>query len=513
MRELEKKYDLLRQVGSGGFSQVFKVRCLKENEIYALKVLTLSEPTNGNKVNLNSSEFDDLRREVEILKKIDSNNIVKVYQEEILDGKLCIKMEFVEGETLEEILIKEKSLDKDTVMDIILQISAALMHCHNFQFKKKDIGYKTETTILRETAIIHNDIHPKNIIRRTLSDGEYEYVLIDFGLSFQNSVAMPAQLNQHGFAEYKSPEKWLEKRLMPSSDIYSFGILIYRCLAGKVPFEVDGSLTESVLEVLKNRHLTEVPAPIWETRKQNLELRKGIIATQPDYPYWLQLIVEKSLEKEPKNRFLSGRELNNYFHDGKKGKLPVNWPVVVPEVIPDLYPKPVPKPDPTPQPVPIINKVLHWMRNNLRYIKLLFVILAVSLLLWKGKDFIPPKQTSPLQVVEEYLKIDKGIKNKEDISSLIPHLTFPLYYYTKEISTPESFIDNYASFLGEDKRREIQIDSIVPVNGTDSLFNVYGEMKVSSINSRGYWITRTSTIKDLIELKDGKIKKFEKLLP
>src|SRR5690606_41852119 len=102
MRELATSYDILKVLGHGGFSAVFKARRKTDGAIVALKQLDLTIDNESQK------EYKDFKEEVDILKKLDHPNIVKVYGEYILDHKPSLEMEYIEGETLETLLKQEK---------------------------------------------------------------------------------------------------------------------------------------------------------------------------------------------------------------------------------------------------------------------------------------------------------------------------------------------------------------------------------------------------------------------
>lgn len=502
INEIEKKYDVLLRLGSGGFAQVFKVKEKESGKLFALKIIGFGE--DDTPIDLDSQEYKDIIQEVEILKKFNSQNIVKVYEHFVLDGKFCILMEFVEGQTLEEILKKEIVLETEHVLDITLQISVALMHCHDLQFNPSEIGYKTETAIIKEKAIIHNDIHPKNIIRRVLPGEEFQYVLIDFGLSFQNANTALLIHTKNGLAEYKSPEKWLGKPLLPSSDIYSLGILLFRCIGGSVPFRMTGLRNE---DELKKEHLLGPIPDLWDLRKTALVNHKDKTISNPDYPYWLQVLVEKSLNKNPEERFYSGKVLNAYYHDGKKGKLAIEWPQVneVKKIENIKTEEIAGKEDPEPR---IFEELLNYVKENSKIIRNWSLLLAgIILLTWLGVSFWQ-KNDEPVYLVEKYLQIDASVEKKEDVQKLLPYLSFPLQYYDKRIQDSNSFVNLYGSLLNKYEKRELNIISINPSVYSKSSVIVSGKLNLYFYNSKNTYRVNPISFKDSIVIKDGKIEGF-----
>src|SRR5690606_29963675 len=231
MRELATSYDILKVLGHGGFSAVFKARRKTDGAIVALKQLDLTIDNEAQK------EYRDFKEEVDILKKLDHPNIVKVYEEHILDHKPSLEMEYIDGETLETILRREKYFSINDTLDLIEQIAGALNYCHHY-YLPGSLAHPTGSVLLNRDAIIHNDINPKNIIRTQNEGGAYRYVLIDFGLSFTDPNAVRHSKKEEGMAEYKAPEKWKGDRVDAPSDIYSLGVMIYEVLTGAVPFPV-----------------------------------------------------------------------------------------------------------------------------------------------------------------------------------------------------------------------------------------------------------------------------------
>lgn len=314
MTELATSYDILKVLGHGGFSAVFKARRKADGDIVALKQLDLTIENETEK------EYRDFKEEVDILKKLDHPNIVKVYEEHILDHKPSLEMEFVDGETLETILKKEKYFSIDDTLDLIEQIAGALNYCHHY-YLPGNIVQHTESALLKRNAIIHNDINPKNIIRTRNEDGTYRYVLIDFGLSFTDPNAVRHSKKEEGMAEYKSPEKWSGAMVDAPSDIYSFGIVLYEALTGVVPFPVKDYKVAGDMIQLEEKHRNAAIPDMCKSRIAILS--ENNMEAECDVPEWLEMLVKKCLEKLPQDRFKTGRELSQFYYDGIEGKIDI----------------------------------------------------------------------------------------------------------------------------------------------------------------------------------------------
>lgn len=319
MKELTSIYDILKVLGHGGFSAVFKARRKSDGKIVALKQLDITI------VDENQKEYRDFKEEVEILKKLDHPNIVKVFAENILDHKPSLEMEYLEGETLETIIKNTPCFSIDETMNFIEQVSSALNYCHHYYLP--DSSRNTESAMLKRSAIVHNDINPKNIIRIKNEDGSFRYVLIDFGLSFTDPNSVRHSKKEEGMAEYKAPEKWMGGVVDTPTDIYSLGTVIYELLTGLVPFPVKNYKEIKDMLQLEENHKTASVPDMCEKRMTKLkelsmlQSDEFIFNRDCDIPHWLEILVEKCLKKNPDNRFKNGRELSSYFFDGKDGKI------------------------------------------------------------------------------------------------------------------------------------------------------------------------------------------------
>lgn len=316
---LEERFTVLRQLGRGGFSQVYKVEDKTQNDkIFALKIL-FSDITQAN------AALNVFNNEVEYLKKLHHNCIVRIVEDLIIDNHPAILMELVEGVSLQELIDKEHILDATEVLNIALQISAALLACHTFQIPRERLGLISETVLLKQYAIIHNDISAKNIIKEEIELDKPNYKLIDFGLSYVPSEITSGETLSKGTLEYYPPEKWQGDKVDTYSDIYSFGVVLYQMLAGQVPFPIDNYNDMYQVDLARKHHLQTNLPDLWEIRKEKLLKYKMLQPETPDYPYWLQQLIEKCLAKNPKERFRTGEELNRFLQEGRRGNLASDW--------------------------------------------------------------------------------------------------------------------------------------------------------------------------------------------
>ena len=230
--------------------------------------------------------------------KLNHINIVNVYDigQDLFEGKKIyyIVMEYVEGETLKDLIDSEGQLSNHDIIDYSVQIAQALKSAHN-------------------SGIIHRDIKPQNI----LIDKYGLAKVTDFGIARVSSNATITYTSSIlGTVHYISPEQAKGKIVDEKSDLYSLGAVMYEMATGKVPFDADNSVGIAVM------HIQDKAKPAKELN--------------PNLSDHLNYIIMKLLEKEPANRFLNASELidslenpqvNNY---DKSMEETAKIPIVVP---------------------------------------------------------------------------------------------------------------------------------------------------------------------------------------
>lgn len=316
-------YTMLREIGSGGYATVYKVRHNQLDYIRAIRVLDKTITSTNDKLYLNFLE------ECKLLLRLGNGNhpnIVHIYQPLLRANKALVEMDFIDGQDLTHYLEKkEQFIEIDEVLRLVEEIGSALAYCHHDIYKfcydkerdhldddpqdgtKPYIDETIEKRLVEKYRVIHNDIHSGNIMRR--EDGHY--VLLDFGLAIEGSNVIRSSKRRNGAPEYKSPEKWdNEEVISTESDIYSLGIVLYEFLTGGVPFpynQQNSNQTEAEYQLLK-AHTTQTPPSIYEIRKKAFERLNPNVVYKKDYPDWLEKAILKCLNKNAKDRFKSGLE-------------------------------------------------------------------------------------------------------------------------------------------------------------------------------------------------------------
>lgn len=213
---LANRYVIVRRLGSGGMGDVYLARDELGDRQVALKLLRRHVASNLVIVNR-------FRREARITAQLSSPNAVKVYDfGQTDDGSLYLTMEYLEGETLGEMLSREEHLAPTRVIEIVLELLSVLGEAH---------GY----------GIIHRDIKPANIYLAKGPAADSPIVkLLDFGIAklrATDATELTSSGDVWGTPRYMSPEQARGKVIDPRSDLYSLGVLMYRALTGVFPHD------------------------------------------------------------------------------------------------------------------------------------------------------------------------------------------------------------------------------------------------------------------------------------
>lgn len=256
---ISKRYRIIKKIASGGMADIFLGDDLKLNRKVAVKILSANYAGDRNFV----ARF---KSEAQILARLNHPNIVQVYDWGEFNSSYFICMEYVEGESLKEIIEKKGPLPPETVADYAIQISSALLTAH-------------------KNNLVHRDIKPQNIL--VTLEGKVK--VTDFGIAKSLTVDVTKTLNIMGTAHYISPEQAKGEVLDHRTDIYSLGIVLYEMLTADVPFRGGNSIDISL------KHIYEKPL-------KPSELMENI-------PDKLEKIIMHCLEKTPLARYPTLREL------------------------------------------------------------------------------------------------------------------------------------------------------------------------------------------------------------
>lgn len=321
-------YTLLDELGQGGYATVYKVRHNNLGYIRAIRVLN-AIIAHGE----TDKTYQKFLEECRLLLRLGNGNhpnIVHIYQPLLKAQRAIVEMDFVDGKDLYHYLEEKHSfVEIKDVLRLLSDIGSALSYCHediykfcmdkdedNLQDDPEDgrkvlLDNKTKQRLINKYRVIHNDIHSGNIIRR--EDGSY--VLLDFGLAIEGDSVVRSSRRKNGAPEFKAPEKWENDSILTTqSDIYSFGVVLYEYLAGRVPFLFDKKNSNPVEAeyLLGKAHKEQQPASIFDLRKAAFEHSHPGETYEKDYPEWLEMLIMKCLSKSTKDRFKNGKELYSF---------------------------------------------------------------------------------------------------------------------------------------------------------------------------------------------------------
>ena len=254
------KYEIIEEIGRGGFAVVYKALDTSLDRVVALKVLKphyLDEP-----------EFvARFQQEARSAAKLFHPNIVTIFEVGEVEGSHFIAMRYLEGQPLSTIIKEQGPLELNQAIGTVEQIASALDHIHSHD-------------------LVHRDVKPSNIIVGDDGHG----TLTDFGIvRAADGTRYTTTGANMGTPEYMSPEQGQGKEATPRSDIYSLGVVVYEMMAGKTPFEAPTPLAVMV------KHLQEPPP--------------AIRLLNPDLPQAIEGVMARALAKEPENRWETATEL------------------------------------------------------------------------------------------------------------------------------------------------------------------------------------------------------------
>ncbi len=206
---IAQRYELQRMLAQGGMAEVWLALDLTLDRKVAVKWLKPSLASDA-------VVAERFRREAIAAASLNHPNIVAVHDVFEQDGRQAVVMQLVEGKSLRQVLDTQKRLSPELTCHIGTCVAAALDHAHTAGF-------------------VHRDVKPGNIMMT--SDGRV--LLTDFGIAkgLQSAESDLTSDNiMMGTAKYLSPEQVRGKKLDGRADLYSLGLVLYECLAGRVPF-------------------------------------------------------------------------------------------------------------------------------------------------------------------------------------------------------------------------------------------------------------------------------------
>ena len=259
-RTFDKRYVIQRKLGSGGMAIVYLAEDQELGRRVALKLLDDRHASDEQFV-------ERFRREAQSAAGLNHPNIVSIFDRGFAEDTYYIAMEYLDGRTLKELLVRNGPTPVPIAIDYSRQILGALAFAHR-------------------NGIVHRDIKPHNIV----VGGDGRLKVTDFGIARSGASQMTEAGSIVGTAQYLSPEQARGAPVDPRSDLYSLGIVLYEMLTGKVPFTGDTPVEIAM------KHLSQVPEPP--------------SALRPEVPHDLDAVVMRALAKDPDQRYGSAEEMD-----------------------------------------------------------------------------------------------------------------------------------------------------------------------------------------------------------
>jgi eukaryotic-like serine/threonine-protein kinase len=258
---LAQRYQLERHLAQGGMAEVWLATDLQLTRQVAVKLLKPS-------LAADTVIAERFRREAIAAAKLTHPNIVAIYDTVDEGGRQAVVMQYVPGRSLREILDEERKLPVEMTIRIGMATAAALDAAH-------------------QSGLVHRDVKPGNI----LVTPENRVLLTDFGIAKALTESEPngdltSDNVMMGTAKYLSPEQVRGRRLDGRADLYALGLVLYECLAGRVPFREDTDAATALARLQRD------PTPLGRLR--------------PTLPQGLIELIHRLLARNPDDRPASG---------------------------------------------------------------------------------------------------------------------------------------------------------------------------------------------------------------
>ncbi len=265
------KFEILEELGRGGFGIVYKARDVVLDRLVAVKELHPG-------LTIDPTFISRFKHEAQMAANLDHPNLVPVYEFGQAEGRYRIVMGYMPGGSLKDLLKKEGRLSKEHTFEILQQIGAGLAYAH-------------------DQGVIHRDLKPGNI----LFDAKGQARVSDLGfarlLHSKSSISMSTSGGLVGTPAYMAPEIWRGKGAGASTDIYSLACILVEMLTAKPLF--DGESTPEVMF----KHFEPLQLP-------------------EDLPQEWKAVLEQGLEKKPEDRIANVDDLISRLQQAEQWAAP-----------------------------------------------------------------------------------------------------------------------------------------------------------------------------------------------
>jgi hypothetical protein len=264
-------FALQREIGRGGMGIVYLALDVKLDRLVAVKVLP-------ERMAVSPDVRERFLREARTAAKLSHPNIVPIYRADDLAGVAFFVMGYVNGPSLAERLVERSGLSALEIAPLLRDVASALGYAH-------------------ARGVIHRDVKPENI----LIEPDPERALVtDFGIARLAETSPLTGTGQVlGTVHYMSPEQANGEKLDGRSDLYSLGVVAFRAVTGRLPFD-----NESAIAVLV-AHASKTPPRVRDIH--------------PDVPEAIAAVIDRCLAKDPSARYQTGAELASAIDEAAAG--------------------------------------------------------------------------------------------------------------------------------------------------------------------------------------------------
>ncbi|MDK2819588.1 MAG: serine/threonine protein kinase [Mycoplasmataceae bacterium] len=258
---LPPKFEVLREIGSGGMAKVYLALNKETNQKVAIKTL-LNDP------NMPLTNKNRFKEELRLAKYISSPYVVKFYEGSYNADTQYLVMEYVEGKMLKDYIEEQGRLNVDEAVNFATQIAKGFSEIH-------------------AQNIVHRDLKTSNVMISILG----EVKIIDFGIAISDDSVRYTQTGRViGSVHYMAPEIVNQENATPQTDVYALGIMLFEMLIGEPPFKGKDALETAL--------------------KHKKEEIKPVNQIFPSIPQALANVVAKATAKRKEDRYLSMRQLS-----------------------------------------------------------------------------------------------------------------------------------------------------------------------------------------------------------
>lgn len=258
---LGNRYEILELIGEGGMGRVYKARDLELDRLIALKTIRSEKGRDPQVV-------QRFKKELLLARKVTHKNVVRIHDLGEAQGIRFFTMEYVEGQSLKQIIRQRGALPVDQVLTMAKQILGALEEAHS-------------------QGVIHRDLKPQNI----MVDQSGSPQIMDFGIarSAEETEDITATGLVIGTPDYMSPEQARGEKAGAQSDLFSFGVILFEMLTGDVPYKADSPISKVMMRLTQ-----KPPAPH---------------DINPETPRYLESVVLKCMEVDPSLRYKTAKDV------------------------------------------------------------------------------------------------------------------------------------------------------------------------------------------------------------